>query len=396
MDLKTREQKEKQRMNSKSEIRNPKSEIDLRQERINYLRDNTDFVSTLFETLVGYAIIAADFDGNIIAYNEGARQIYGYEPDEIIGKENIEIFFPEDYFGTEKFKHIIKEIIDKERFSYEGEKLRKDGSRFPAQILFTLTKDKEGKMVGLIEIVQDLTERKRMEEKILVSERLSTLGLFSAGISHELRNPLSIIDSSLYYLKTKLKAVDEKVQAHLDRMASSMNMSLAIIDSLHNLAQMKEPQLQRLDLISITLDAIADSKVPGTVDILRNIPEQEVLVNADPGQLKMAFKNIVKNAVQAMKDQGTLEVTIKTMNGQAEISFTDTGPGIAPESLDKIFQPLFSTKARGLGIGLSIVKMIIDKHGGTIEAKSELGKGTTFLVHIPIINPDVAKNPGAF
>lgn len=378
-------------MNSKSEIRNLKSGMELRQERINYLRDNTDFVSTLFESLVGYAIIAADFDGNIIAYNEGSRQIYGYDPDEIIGKKNIEIFFPEDYFGTEKFKDIIKEIIDKERFSYEGEKLRKDGSRFPAQILFTLTKDNEGKMVGLIEIVEDLTERKRMEGRLLISERLSTLGLFSAGITHELRNRLSVIDSSAYYLKSKLKDVDEKIEAHLDRISSAINIALAIIDSLRDLTQMKEPQLQRLDLRSITFDAIADSKVPGTVDVLRNIPEQKVLVNADPGQLKMAFKNIVQNAVQAMKDHGTLEVTIKTVNGQAEVSFTDTGPGLAPVSLDKIFQPLFTTKARGLGIGLTIVKMIIDKHGGTIEAKSELGKGTTILIHIPIINTDKAK-----
>ena len=143
----------------------PKSEIDLVQDRIKYLRESTDFVATLFESLIGYAIIAADFDGNIIAFNEGARQIYGYAPEEIIGKQNVEIFFPEEFIEAGGLQDIINDLIAKERYSYEGEKVRKRGHRFPAQILLTLTKDKDGKVVGFIEIVEDLTERKRAEEE---------------------------------------------------------------------------------------------------------------------------------------------------------------------------------------------------------------------------------------
>ena len=139
-------------------------------ERINYLHENTDFIRTLFEGLIGYAIIAADFDGNIIAYNEGARQIYGYAPEEIIGKENIEVFFPKGFIEAGKLPQLISELISKERVSYEGEKVRKDGSRFPAQVLLTLTKDKNSKVVGFIEIVQDLTESKRAEEVLQLSE----------------------------------------------------------------------------------------------------------------------------------------------------------------------------------------------------------------------------------
>ena len=141
-----------------------KSAMDLVQDRIKYLRDSTDFVSTLFESLIGYAIFAADFDGNIIAYNEGARQIYGYTSEEIIAKQNIDIFFPKDFIETGKLQQIIDELIGKGRYSYEGEKVRKNGERFPAKSLFTLTKDKDGKVVGFIEIVEDITERKRAEE----------------------------------------------------------------------------------------------------------------------------------------------------------------------------------------------------------------------------------------
>ena len=134
------------------------------EDRVRELHENTDFVSALFKSLVGYAIIAADFDGNIITYNEGAHQIYGYNPEEVIGEKDIEIFFTRDFIEDGKLQEIIDDLIDKGRFSYEGEKVRKSGERFPAQILFTLTKDKNGKVVGFIEIVADLTERKRAEQ----------------------------------------------------------------------------------------------------------------------------------------------------------------------------------------------------------------------------------------
>ena len=140
------------------------SALDLIQARIKDLRENTDFVSTLFESLTGYAIIAADFDGNIIAYNEGARQIYGYAPEEIIGRKNIEIFFPKEFIEAEELQRLIAELIGEGRYSYEGEKVRKTGEGFPAQILFTLTKTKNGKVVGFVELVEDLTERKQAEE----------------------------------------------------------------------------------------------------------------------------------------------------------------------------------------------------------------------------------------
>ena len=142
------------------------------QDRIKELRENTDFVSTLLESLVGYAIIAADFDGNIIAYNEGARQIYGYAPEEVIGKRSIEIFFPEEFIEAGKLQGIIDDLIEKGSFSYEGEKVREKGDRFSAQVLFTLTRDKGGKVVGFIEIVEDCTERKRVEETKVRVEQL--------------------------------------------------------------------------------------------------------------------------------------------------------------------------------------------------------------------------------
>ncbi|MBU1053621.1 MAG: PAS domain S-box protein [Proteobacteria bacterium] len=142
----------------------------LMQERIQYLRENTDFVSSIFDNLIGYAIIVADFDGNIITYNEGAHQIYGYAPEEVVGKENIEIFLPEEFIKEGELEHIISELIGNGSFSYEGEKVKKDGSRFPSHSLFTLAKDKSDQIAGFVEIVQDLTAQKHAENSIKAGE----------------------------------------------------------------------------------------------------------------------------------------------------------------------------------------------------------------------------------
>jgi two-component system sensor kinase FixL len=147
-------------------------------------------------------------------------------------------------------------------------------------------------------------------------------------------------------LKAKLKEADGKVQEHLDRIKSSVESSTAIIESLLNLTRMKEPELSRLDLAAVTSDAITTSKVPAKVKITGNFSEREVPVNGEGEQLRMAFKNIIKNAAEAMDGKGMLKITVGTdADGQAEVTFDDSGPGIPKEDLGRVFQPLFSTKA---------------------------------------------------
>jgi diguanylate cyclase (GGDEF)-like protein/PAS domain S-box-containing protein len=140
------------------------------QDRIQYLRENTDFVSAVFDSLIGYAIIAADFDGNIIACNEGAHQIYGYTPEEVIGRQSIDTFLPKEFIAKGRLQQVVSDLLETGRSSFEGETVRKDGSRFPAHLLFTLTKDKSGQTVGFVEIVQELTLQKKAEALIKESE----------------------------------------------------------------------------------------------------------------------------------------------------------------------------------------------------------------------------------
>lgn len=233
-------------------------------------------------------------------------------------------------------------------------------------------------------LVPDTAEVKKAEERRLTVERLATLGQFSGDISHELRNPLSVIASSAYYLKTRLKDSDEKVREHLDRIQSSVDKATGVIQSLLDLTQMKKSQLTRLDLVAFISEAITMAAVPVRVKVVRNFPQSAVLVNADREQLGMVFRNIIANAVEAMAGRGTLTVAIGTKDGQAEASFTDTGPGILAENMDKIFQPFFSTKSKGIGFGLPIARLVVERHGGIIEVMSAPGRGATFTIHLPL------------
>lgn len=228
-------------------------------------------------------------------------------------------------------------------------------------------------------------EQKQMQEKLLTAERLIAIGQFSGNIAHEIRNPLATIDSSVFYLKEKLKDAEEKVKEHLNRIKSSTDSASAIIQSVLNMTRMKEPQLETGNLTNFISDAVTSLKLPDTINVIQNFYEGQIIINTDREQIYIVFKNIIKNAIEAMDYKGTLTITArKTPDDKIEISFADTGSGIAPENISKIFEPLFTTKAKGIGFGLSMSKMIVEKHHGTIEAKSVSGKGTTITVKLPL------------
>ncbi len=134
--------------------------------RIRFLREKTDFLGAVFDHLVGLAVIAADFDGNVLAYNEGSRLIYGYAPSEVIGQETIDIFYTDEDKKNGFWQNIISDLINKGGISYEGKKVRKNGEIFPASTIMTIARDKPGNMVGFVEIVKDLAEQKSVEEAI--------------------------------------------------------------------------------------------------------------------------------------------------------------------------------------------------------------------------------------
>ena len=238
----------------------------------------------------------------------------------------------------------------------------------------------------IVSVFQKMGEeiRNQMSE-LKEKERLAAIGELSGNISHEMKNALGVIDSSVYYLKMRLKGEDEKVQTHLERIKSAVITSDGIIKSLADLTRTTALNLERLNLIDVVVGSIKATGPPRTVKVIETYPEEEIEIDGDPEALGMAFRNIIHNAIRSMDGKGSLSVALKrTDEHEAEISFADTGPGISKENLSNIFQPLFTTRAKGMGFGLSMTKMIVEKHHGAIHVKSEQGKGATFTVRLPV------------
>jgi signal transduction histidine kinase len=244
--------------------------------------------------------------------------------------------------------------------------------------------------MAMLYMIEDLnktsTQLKETQAELIRKERLAVLGQFSGNISHELRNPLGVIDSSIYFLQMRLKDADEKVLQHLDRISTSVKTSTSIIENLLDLSRMTKPVMEKYAVSPLLTEFIENSKPPESINILRNFPEEETEIMVEKEQFRMAIGNILKNAFAAMNENGTLEISIFKSNGNVVMSFKDSGQGIEANHINQVFQPLFSTKSKGIGLGLSITKMIIENHGGTIRVDSEPGKGANFIIEMPLLS----------
>lgn len=236
------------------------------------------------------------------------------------------------------------------------------------------------------ELQKAYDELKKLQEKVIQSEKLAVLGKLAGSVSHELRNPLGVIRNSVYFLKMKLGQTleDEKIKKHLDILEEEIGISDRIINDILAFARIKEARLVETDMNKITEDLLKGMKIPENIRIIPRLNGDLPTILADEVQIKQAFSNIMLNAVQAMPNGGELTIANRANNGVIEVDVIDTGIGIAKENLDKIFDPLFSTKAKGTGLGLTVCQGIIEIHGGSIEIESEVGKGTRFTVRFPI------------
>lgn len=277
---------------------------------------------------------------------------------------------------------------------------------------FPLLDPNTNKSVGVIEFVRDITSRiaaeeevraykeqlesliekrtaelNKVYEKLLSSERLAVLGQFAGGISHEIRNPLNVIATTVYYLKRKILHSDERVLPLLDKVQKQIDACAAIIESILRLTQLQAPMLKRVELLSFIKETIELKDIPSKITTTMNLPEQPITAMIDSGQIEIALNNLIKNSVQAMPDGGeiTIELSraIENSVNTAVMQIKDTGAGITQENIDRIFEPLFTTKIHGIGFGLSIVKAILEKHDGRITVQSSPQNGTTFTLYIP-------------
>jgi signal transduction histidine kinase len=231
-----------------------------------------------------------------------------------------------------------------------------------------------------------------INQKLHRSERLAFLGRLSGSVTHELRNPLAVLKNAAYYLERNLdKKKDENTLKYINIVAKEISIIDRIIDDIMGFAKTAPPELEETEMDELVEEAVLSLNVPELVEIKRDF-NKVPRIRIDRNQVKHAIVNIINNAIMAMSGNGNLNLRINEESGNVCVYIEDTGPGIPPEQKNLIFEPLYSSKPKGTGLGLPIAKMMIENQGGTIEFTSKLGKGTVFKISLPL--EDKAKKAG--
>ena len=207
------------------------------------------------------------------------------------------------------------------------------------------------------------------------SDRLAAIGQVSGGIAHELRNPLNVVKTSAYYLLNARNPSPEKTAEHLQRIGQHVAAADGVITALSNFAKMPVPTLEPFSVEACVRDALKTNPVPRECRSKLDFPPDLPPALGDASQIRIVFANLIRNARDAMPDGGRLTVCGRAADGGVEVAFTDTGVGIAPEELGRVMEPLYSTKARGLGLGLALAKAIVEKHRGAHPRRKCVGPG---------------------
>ena len=222
-------------------------------------------------------------------------------------------------------------------------------------------------------------------ERLVRQEKLAVLGQLAGGVGHELRNPLGAIKNAAYFVNLSLPEPEPDVKEALEILTREVDTAERIISSLLGFARTKRPSRREMSLNDITREALSRTAVPDTVSVCCELDETLPPILADPDQLAQVCGNLIGNAIQAMPEGGRLVVkTARRSRTEVDISVADTGVGIPEENLERVFEPLFTTKAKGIGLGLALVKTLVEAHGGTVEVESAVGQGSTFSVRLPI------------
>lgn len=236
----------------------------------------------------------------------------------------------------------------------------------------------------LEEMVEKRTnELEDAQEKLIRKEKLAILGQLAGGVSHDLRNPLGVISNAIYYLKLVLNDEDETVQEYLETISSEVERSKIIISDLLDLSRVRPAEREMTEVLKLINQVLKRHDPPKEIEIVTEIPFESPFLFVDAHQIEQVFTNLITNAYQAMPEGGSLNIRARPENGRMSLYITDNGCGISKENMKNIFEPLFTTKARGIGLGLAVSKSLVEVNGGSIDVESEDGKGSTFTVILP-------------
>lgn len=346
--------------------------------------------------------------------NPSMANMLGYSPDEMIGKRMFNFM---SKHSQELARTYLKRIEKGFQEQYDFEFIRKDGQHLFVTMKSAPVLDNGNNYIGAIAGVMDITERKQTEKELakhranledlieertlelknaqnelLIKERLATLGQLTATVSHELRNPLGSIRPSLFVLKKTIDPENKQAMQAINRIDRSVDRCDNIIDELLDFTRTKELNYEKHCIDKWVAQVVEEQSFPDDLQVECEYTLADTTLWIDPGKFRRALINIIENGYHAMMDESngnkikpgsTLKLSTKSETDRILITVSDTGSGISENLLSKIFEPLFSTKGFGVGLGLSIVKQIMEHHGGGIHIESQNKKGTTSTLWLP-------------
>ncbi|HEV2720191.1 MAG TPA: response regulator [Thermoanaerobaculia bacterium] len=352
----------------------------------------------LIDAVRDYAIIVVDLDGRVASWNTGAERMTGYAAEEIVGKP-LTMLYSDGERDAEALRRELREITAGGSSETEAWRVRKDGTRFLAQIVRSPIVNRAGRVSACATVMRDVTERRRLEAHILEAEKLDNLGRLAGGIAHDFNNMLMVIFSRAEVLARTIGAADP-ARRFVDDIRSAAMKSRDLTQQLLAAArrQVLQPKVTSVNEVVESAARLLGSSIGEDVVLRTDLQEELWPVFADAGKLHQVLMNLALNARDAMPSGGAL--TIETRNFRATPSYvrqhpqlavgdyvlivvSDTGFGIAPDLRAHIFDPFFSTKAAGTGLGLAVVKGIVEQTGGQVWLYSEVNQGTTFKIFLP-------------
>lgn len=334
-------------------------------------------------------------EGKFINVNKTELNKLGYSIEEM-RQMTLEDIVPGEC--REEIKRHMKRIKETGSSELETVFLAKSGKEINVEINGTgLYNTKTGESICVRAFVRDITERKKMEEQVRRSEKLASMGELAAAIAHEIRNPLGAICNSVGILDTHLKLTGQDKNL-LEMIVGQSERLDRIISDFLTFAHPREPSFSLQDIREVVKNTIflleQDRRCTDQIEIKEIYESILPKVYIDTDLIHQVLWNLFINSLQAMPNGGQIRIMVRKtslfLRDAVEIVISDTGGGIPAHELDKIFEPFYTTKSEGTGLGLSVVQRIIDDHGGTIDAKSKEGKGTTFYIKLPVGNEKLA------
>jgi two-component system, NtrC family, sensor histidine kinase PilS len=329
-------------------------------------------------------LITTDLEGNIFIFNTAAEEITGYKAEQMRGRTIFSLF-----------GNIEQSIVPSLEAKFEGEQpprfetdiITPEG--FAVRVGYSISPlySETGETSGLIITFQDLTEIRSMEESVRRKDRLAAVGRVAAGLAHEIRNPLGAMRGAIQVLESSFQK-DTPQASLMEIVLRESDRLNKIITNFLSYARPRVSNFSEIDVreaINDTFTLLRHSPDVKESHVLKfDQPDEEILISADPTQLKQIFWNLARNSIHAMPGGGTLAVeTLNLPNKRIQILFSDTGCGMSPEQVERLFEPFSESTTGGTGLGLSIVYQIVRDHGGTINVRSREGEGTTITVELP-------------